>query len=231
MKKVIFLISLLVFGYSLTNAQSKTGSKTKTKSAGRKIAPKLILDFVSKGGGIDNESFGEIEELAKNHPKKPFYEVVAKGKEGEKKMYFPLNELTADEQIAFVNDVKKLIDKPEMVILTSKVSAPKVALESGTATAEGVNVKYRLVLSFISKGAGTDHKTIEKVKEYIESHPKKPAFEVKTWGREGEKDYALLLKELTADEQKVFVEDIKKLIASSELVLLKENTTDVKKGR
>ncbi|HXB41373.1 MAG TPA: hypothetical protein VNZ49_12580 [Bacteroidia bacterium] len=231
MKKVIFLISLLAFNYSITNAQTKKGSKTKNTQSGRKIAPKLTLDFISKGGGIDNETFTKVEDFAKNHPKKPFYEVVAKGKEGEKKMYFPLSELTEEEQVAFVDDVKKIISKPEMVLVTSKVELKKVVLASSTTTTETVSMKYRLVVSFISKGAGTDYKTADKVKEFIESHPKKPAFEVKTWGREGEKDYVLLLKELTSDEQKVFVEEIKKLVSSSDLVFVKENETYVKKGR
>lgn len=234
MKKVIFLMSILVFACSITNAQTKTktAKKTKTAQTGRKIAPKLTLDFISRGGGIDNDAFAKIEDYAKNHPKKPFYEVVAQGKEGEKKIYFPLNELTQEEQVSFVNDVKAMITKPEMVLVTSKVEAKKVALAASTSTSEdAVNMKYRIVVSFISKGAGIDNKTADKVKEYIEAHPKKPAFEMKAWGREGEKDYLLVLKELTPDEQKVFVEDVKKLVSSSDLVFLKENETYVKKGR
>ncbi|MGZ3864253.1 MAG: hypothetical protein ACXVPN_13665 [Bacteroidia bacterium] len=90
---------------------------------------------------------------------------------------------------------------------------------------------YRLVLSFISKGAGLDNATHDKVIAYVTNHPKKPAFETHRWGREGEVDYCFKLTELTADEQKVFVKDIEKMIPDKTMVFVQENHTYVKKGR
>lgn len=91
--------------------------------------------------------------------------------------------------------------------------------------------KYRLVIEFISKGGGVDYKTQEKINEFIEKHPKKPAFEVQRWGREGEVDYYFHLKELSHHEQKAFIEEIHKLIPDKEMVLVHENHQYVKKGR
>ncbi|MGZ3866089.1 MAG: hypothetical protein ACXVC6_10470 [Bacteroidia bacterium] len=90
---------------------------------------------------------------------------------------------------------------------------------------------YRLVLSFISKGAGLDNATHDKVIAYAAAHPKKPVYETHRWGREGEVDYCFKLSELTADEQKLFVKDIEKMIPDKTLVLVQENHTYVKKGR
>jgi hypothetical protein len=93
------------------------------------------------------------------------------------------------------------------------------------------SVKYRLVISFISIGGGIDQESYAKIKDFIDNHPKKPAFTEHRWGKEGEVDYCLHLKELSKKEQKVFVEDVKKLITKKEMVAIYENHAYVKKGR
>jgi hypothetical protein len=90
---------------------------------------------------------------------------------------------------------------------------------------------YRLIISFASAGSGIDVKTNEKVMAFITKHPQKPAFEAFKWGREGEVDYCLHLKELSPSKQKTFVKNVKKLIKGKELVLLLENQDYVKKGK
>lgn len=227
MKKILALIVLVSLGIMSCNAQQK-GAKTGKAKASR-VGYKLMVDFVSKGAGIDNAAYTKVEELANNHPKKPAFNVVAKGKEGEKKMYFGLTELNEDEQRAFVEEVQKIVGSSETVAITSKVPQKKLGMGSEAGTQ--VNASYRLIVSFISKGAGTDGKAHEKFLAYVQNHPKKPVFEEKRWGREGEKDYLFMLKEMNADEQKVFVEEVKKLVSSSDLIILKENEVYVKKGR
>lgn len=109
-----------------------------------------------------------------------------------------------------------------------RVKKKKATVNQEALAKEGT---YRLVLSFISKGAGLDNPTHDKVIAYAQNHPKKPAFETHRWGREGEVDYCFKLTELTADEQKTFVKDIEKMIPDKTMVLVQENHTYVKKGR
>ncbi len=88
---------------------------------------------------------------------------------------------------------------------------------------------YRLVISFISIGTGIDGDSHDAIKKFIADHAKKPAVETFRWGREGEVDYCLQLKELSSKEQKAFVEEIKKLAGKSELVQISENAPCVHK--
>ena len=225
MKKVITFFALIMLVCGSLVAQTKTATKN--------LKYRATIDFISKGSGIDGESYTKIENFIKNHPKKPIYEVKHKGKEGETKILLKLTELTKEEQITFMDEIKKLIVKADLVLITETGITPILNVKPqalAVTNLPGTN-NYRLVLSFISKGGGIDGKTYEKIKEFIEKHPKKPAFETHRWGREGETDYCLHLKELTAVEQTVFIEDINKLITDKEMVLVYENNEYVKKGR
>lgn len=84
--------------------------------------------------------------------------------------------------------------------------------------------KMRVVISFISKGAGIDAEKRQAIQTYIENHPKKPANSIARWGREGESDFNLKLSELTKTEQSEFINEIKKLAAGSPLIFITENT-------
>jgi len=232
MKKIVCFLLLALLGFSVCNAQSTTRSKTKKTKSGR-VMYRLKLDFISKGAGIDNDTYQKIESFAKDHPKKPGSNVITKGKEGEKQVYFGLAELTEDEQYAFVDAVEKMIPDRKMVKMESTLPKRKAkVITPGTQNlAIEQPVKYRLIITFISKGAGIDLVSEEKIKNFIEKHPKMPAHVIKTWGREGERDYLLQLTEFTADEQKVFVEEVKKLVSSPDMVSIRENENYVKKGR
>jgi hypothetical protein len=82
--------------------------------------------------------------------------------------------------------------------------------------------KFRLVVSFISKGQGIDGKTMEKIDAYIAAFSPKPGYENCQWGREGESDYCFHLKELKHHEQKKFIEGLEKLITDKEMVQVKQ---------
>ncbi len=94
---------------------------------------------------------------------------------------------------------------------------------TSTQTAEAQSEKFRLVVSFISKGAGTDKTKSAALLAYIGVHPKKPTYTVAHWGREGEADYCLHLTELTKSEQADFVANVNKMMAGSDMVFVKEN--------
>lgn len=96
--------------------------------------------------------------------------------------------------------------------------------DSLSTSSETVTAKFRVIVSFISKGAGTDGDLRTNFTKFVESHPKKPAFTVVHWGREGEADYCFLLKELSEKEQIAFMKDIQNLIGKTDMVFINENT-------
>lgn len=90
---------------------------------------------------------------------------------------------------------------------------------------------YRLIVSFTSKGAGVNAEKRTAFLTYVESHPKKPANKAVLWGREGETDYCLTLKELSKKEQTDFINEVKKVVSGSDQVILSENAVCQHKGR
>lgn len=93
-------------------------------------------------------------------------------------------------------------------------------------------ITYRLIVSFISKGAGPDSEKIKSFLAYSDGHPKKPAYQTIAWGREGEVDYCFTLSELTSKKDLVtFIEDIKKIGAGSDMLIVSENIECQHKGR
>jgi hypothetical protein len=81
----------------------------------------------------------------------------------------------------------------------------------------------RLVVSFISIGAGTDYKAKEEYDKLISDHPKKPKYDETHWGREGEVDYCFTLSEMEPRDQDDFVKRTKDLLGTNKLVIITEN--------
>lgn len=93
-------------------------------------------------------------------------------------------------------------------------------------------ITYRLIVSFISKGAGTDSEKRTAFLAYVASHPKKPAYKTVIWGREGEADYCFNLSEFSSKKELIsFIEDIKKIAAGTDMVHISENTECQHQGR
>ncbi len=105
----------------------------------------------------------------------------------------------------------------------SKKNAVKTTDMTDATNEMNKTIKYRLVVSFISKGAGTDVKSFEAFDNYIKNHPKKPVRVSYSWGREGENDQCFTLSELKTKEQINFIEELKKLVAIDDMVFIKEN--------
>jgi hypothetical protein len=86
---------------------------------------------------------------------------------------------------------------------------------------------YRLIVSFISIGEGTDIKAHEKFDAFMSSwqteNNKTLVVEKVPWGREGEVDYCLKLNELDKDSQSKFVSQIQDAVKDSKLVQISEN--------
>ena len=110
---------------------------------------------------------------------------------------------------------------------TNKQNTSSAAESSESAKEQ----KYRLIISFASKGSGAGSTERDAITNYITSHPKKPAFKNVMWGREGESDYCLTLKELSKKDQVDFVNQVKKLSGSNTLIFITENSICQHKGR
>lgn len=121
--------------------------------------------------------------------------------------------------------------KKETSSTTNSSASTATNADTQTTMEDEKTIQYRLIISFISKGAGIDSKLSDAITAYTSSHPKKPASKLISWGREGENDHCFLLKELTKTEQVEFIAEIKKIIGSSDMVLLTENSKCMHKGR
>ena len=117
----------------------------------------------------------------------------------------------------------------------SKKEVAKTAaapVTTATATAPDAPVTYRLLVSFTSKGAGTDSEKRTALLAYVDGHSKKPAYKTVNWGREGETDYCFNLSELTSKKDMIdFIEEVKKIAATSDRILVNENAECQHKGR
>lgn len=91
--------------------------------------------------------------------------------------------------------------------------------------------KYRLIVSFTSKGAGANSDQRQAFLNYVDSLAKKPAYKTVHWGREGETDYCFTLKELSKKEQAAFLAEVRKKVAGSDRVFIEENAVCKHHGR
>lgn len=103
--------------------------------------------------------------------------------------------------------------------------ATHTSLQAAMQTQPAKEEKYRLVVSFVSKGTGTDSEKRKKFLEFVDTHAKKPAYKTVAWGREGESDYCFNLHELSKKEQAEFVSEVKKITAGSEIIFVDEHAT------
>jgi hypothetical protein len=87
---------------------------------------------------------------------------------------------------------------------------------------------YRAIVSFGSKGNGIDSKTIAALESYVITFGKKVdktiTFEKVNYGKEGEVDYCFALSELSKSKQDEFVQGLKNVTKSGQIVFVNENT-------
>ena len=84
----------------------------------------------------------------------------------------------------------------------------------------------RLVISFISKGGGIDRKTKKSFEKMIvdfnTANKCNVVYTLKTWGKEGERDYCFSFGQ--GDFLEKFVSEAKEKLKGKELIQVKENT-------
>lgn len=104
----------------------------------------------------------------------------------------------------------------------------KDSVPSANSVTESDTNKYRITVSFYSKGNGTDSKMKEKYKKFIQEFEqikeKKIIYDITIWGEEGETDYCFKLSELDIKDQAQFVNESKALLKESSLVNIEVNT-------
>lgn len=87
--------------------------------------------------------------------------------------------------------------------------------------------KFRLVVSFISIGQGTDPEAAgllaNALAEFKSQKGKRPAYIMIPWGREGEVDCCFILNELAPAEQREFIGFLKGKLASRPLIQIQED--------
>lgn len=92
---------------------------------------------------------------------------------------------------------------------------------------------YRLIVSFISIGEGTDRQGRETLDgvlaEWKTKKGKEITFESVAWGREGENDFCFRINDLNEKEQQMFVSDMKTAFKGRSLVQITENQPCVHK--
>jgi hypothetical protein len=108
--------------------------------------------------------------------------------------------------------------------LNEACKAKKVAQNSVSNGSKSDNCTLRI--DFYSIGAGTDYKAIDALVKYIET--KKIAYETKPWGREGEVIYCLKFSDRSNKEVKAIKAEVKKMLASSQLVRIEEDAPILK---
>ncbi len=105
--------------------------------------------------------------------------------------------------------------------------------DSGKTTIENNDEVYDMIISFISKGAGTDRELKPKIDQIIEDFSAKNNvsldFEKVGWGREGEVDYNFMFKNLSTAQKKDFIAQIKAAVGSSDMVFVAFNKKSVHK--
>ncbi len=96
-----------------TKDKANTASNVSLKSDVENY--RLVLEFYSIGAGIDGAAINKFQTFLDNHPKKPIYDKMRWGREGECDYCLKLSELSKKQQGEFVIEVKKLLTSSQLV--------------------------------------------------------------------------------------------------------------------
>jgi hypothetical protein len=129
--------------------------------------------------------------------------------------------------IVFLSSVS-FKSKKNAATATANTTLQQVSITTTQAINEST---LRLVVSFYSIGGGIDEKLHGEFVKFLDSYPKKIAYDPTYWGREGEVDYCLKLSGLSSSEQDNFLKKAKEMLSKSTLVHVYENATCVHKPR
>ena len=94
---------------------------------------------------------------------------------------------------------------------------------------------YRVAISFISIGAGTDPEARplldNYVQQFMDATSKRIVYDAHPWGREGEIDICFTLDNLTPEEQTRFINGVRETFKGRELVRIEENKKNTYRRR
>ena len=96
-----------------------------------------------------------------------------------------------------------------------------------TGNNEITTVKYRLIVSFYSRGSGINRQAKLQFDDLMKKYNYN--FEIVKWGREGELDYCFKLDEIKSEEQAVFSSEVCSMLCNQQFIKITENTTCVHK--
>lgn len=117
MHRIFYLIIFIVFecvSFSCATSRTKVSQEIRSQNQCR-----LVISFISKGGGIDRDAkknvLAYIENYNKTHSLTLVYETVRWGREGEVDFCFALEELKKRQQVKFIDGLKTLVQKSDRV--------------------------------------------------------------------------------------------------------------------
>ena len=100
---------------------------------------------------------------------------------------------------------------------------------SGSKFSQTTTHKEKFATSFFSIGSGIDYKGKAAYDKFIEEFQKKESITLQVvkvkWGKEGEEDYCIDLKPVSAKQRDEFIQGAKQLLGSSTLVKIREVDT------
>jgi hypothetical protein len=103
----------------------------------------------------------------------------------------------------------------------------EVAVPPGQNMQSATDISYRLIISFISIGEGTDRNAKEIFDSFLNdwktNQKKEINYETVHWGREGEVDYCFPLSGLNEAQQKQFVSGFREKFKGHDLIQFAEN--------
>jgi hypothetical protein len=129
------LALILIAAISVLFTECKTKSKATTSTAGNdnnttsdqgvKVPCRVAISFISIASGIDGAKYDEMEKYIQNHPKKPAFEVIPMGREGERDICMSLKEMNSSEQKDFVKELKKMAETSDRVKVNENTERTK----------------------------------------------------------------------------------------------------------
>jgi len=115
-------------------------------------------------------------------------------------------------------------------MISNNIDSTSSSTKGGNSQKELV---YDVIISFISKGEGIDHKLVEKIDQAISKFNKDKKVSVKpeklNWGREGELDYNIIFKNLSTTNKKAFISSMQEVVGTSDMAFVNLNQKSVHK--
>lgn len=121
MKFLIFIITISALAMGITigcKAKKEAAVATVNTAETKEHTYRLIISFISKGTGVDRNKVESFLTYVESHAKKPLYEKIQWGREGEMDFCLQLNELNKDEQILFIEKLIEQMKGSDRVFIT-----------------------------------------------------------------------------------------------------------------